>query len=499
MPPTVLRAASARVAIISSIAFFSILSLAASITSRGFLEADACTHYLYARFALDEPHYLVNIWGRPIVTALYALPANLAGRFGVRTTSLVLAVAIALVAYAIARRLKFRRPVLALVFTLAQPLLFLHSFSELTELPFALLLGLAFLAYVDQRWLYFTLFVSILPLARPEGFGFVALAALALVLHRRPWWILWLPVPLAVWCYTGWTLYGIVDYPWWQWLSRNWPYAEKSAYQSGSVFHFLMLMPAVVSPLLFPATALGVWRCFRRVRFRSVNRALVALIPLMILAGHSVLYATGRMASSGEVRYMLVVAPFWALLGAKGWEWLFARRRWPREVQLAMLAAILPIFVNRWYQVLPLAYMQDWIEARETAAWVRDTSLGHDYPKLASSHPGLFYFMDISATDRYRVVEWRKGNVEHAPNGVILVWDWVYGTHNSDADRVITVEDLLRAGWVQIPVPRVQDTRPAPNTRLVFLSPRDALGRPTDVTHASGAATSAARGSPSPP
>src|SRR5215470_2745351 len=68
---------------------FSALSIAASLASQGFLEADGCTHYLYARFAFAEPHYFVNIWGRPICTALYALPAQLAGRFGVRCASLV--------------------------------------------------------------------------------------------------------------------------------------------------------------------------------------------------------------------------------------------------------------------------------------------------------------------------------------------------------------------------------------------------------------------------
>src|SRR3954462_12502187 len=79
-----------RVAIVLIILCFAVLSIAASLASEGFLEADGCTHYLYARFALAEPHYLVNIWGRPVCTALYALPALLAGRFGVRCCSLLL-------------------------------------------------------------------------------------------------------------------------------------------------------------------------------------------------------------------------------------------------------------------------------------------------------------------------------------------------------------------------------------------------------------------------
>src|SRR3954470_13538975 len=112
---------------------FSSLSIYESFASPGFLEADSCTHYLYARFALREPHYLVNVWGRPLVTGLYALPAHLAGRFGVHLTSLALALTCAAAAYLIAAGQRYRWPALALLFTLAQPLVFLHSFSELTE------------------------------------------------------------------------------------------------------------------------------------------------------------------------------------------------------------------------------------------------------------------------------------------------------------------------------------------------------------------------------
>src|SRR5262245_47910122 len=87
---------------------FSALSITCAIASDGFLEADATTHYMYARYAVGETHYLVNVWGRPFVTGLYAIPAALAGRMGVRVTSLACALIVATVAWQIARDLKFR-------------------------------------------------------------------------------------------------------------------------------------------------------------------------------------------------------------------------------------------------------------------------------------------------------------------------------------------------------------------------------------------------------
>src|ERR1700687_4030040 len=127
-----------------AISAFAVCSIAAAVRSRGFIESDGATHYLFARHAFEQPIYFLDIWGRPLCTALFAAPAWFRGLLGVRLTSLVLGIAWALISAAIARGQGYRWPVLALIFTLGQPLLFLHSFSELTELPFALVVGLAF-------------------------------------------------------------------------------------------------------------------------------------------------------------------------------------------------------------------------------------------------------------------------------------------------------------------------------------------------------------------
>ena len=131
---------------IATVSIFAALALLCAWFSDGFVAADACTHFLFAKYAFADPVNFVDVWGRPLCTLIDSVPAQL-GLFAVRVTHVVIAVACA------SRRPHDRtkpipppsRP--GTPFHDRRTLFFLFSFSEMTELPFALMLGLAFVCY----------------------------------------------------------------------------------------------------------------------------------------------------------------------------------------------------------------------------------------------------------------------------------------------------------------------------------------------------------------
>lgn len=177
---------------------------------------------------------------------------------------------------------------------------------------------------------------------------------------------------------------------------------------------------------------------------------LIALIPWMILLGHSLLYWRGKMASNGELRYMLVVSPFWALLAAAGWEWAFDRCHWRGAVAWAGAAALVPIGFNLYYPEVPIALKDDWAMAEQVSRWYRTEAPTRDYPIVMASHPGIYYFLDISPTDKSRTANRDKRTIASSPAGIILIWDSTYGLFNSDSEMSVGVQDLLKAGWKPI-------------------------------------------------
>jgi hypothetical protein len=479
---------------LAAVAVFGLLWLWQVRESEGFLEADACSHLLIARFALDEPFRFVDIWGRPIKTLLYAVPAYFAGRVGVQAVSLLLAVVCAWVARLLARDLGLRSPGLALAMTLGMPLVFLHSFSELTELPFAALLAVAFLAWRRGHFAAAGFLAGMLPLSRPEGFGVLLLAAVALLWGRRWAGVVLLPLGLVAWSLAGWQQYGS-DGPWQQlagteplwtkawvwtvsvatWLPRHWPYAGDSVYPSGSPLHFVALLPALVGPVVFPGLLAGLVVA-RKWFGRSVPdwRSGVVLLPVFVLVAHSALFAFGKMASNGELRYLLVTAPFWGILTAAGWEAILRRLHWSdgRIQRATALALLIPLVVNLgFYGVLPLRFDNAWETTRFVASFANRLSVKVNRPAVMAAHPGIYYFLDRSNNHPVLSREFKIEYIRHPPPGTLLLYDPMYARFNASRDRRVEgVDEIVAAGWIEWPGFR-------PGGWRIFLSPQEAPPR----------------------
>jgi hypothetical protein len=483
------------------VVIFAALSTWCAVKSVGFLEADAMTHYMFARFSFREWSYFVNVWGRPLCTGLYAIPANWGGVLGARAMSLAMAVAMGLVVYRVARNLGFKMPAIVAMLLFAQPLFFAHSFSELTEIPFALVAILAFWAYQARNFLAMAILVSISPTGRPEGLGLVLLAAIALVAHRRWYYLAILPLPCLIWSYFGAMSWGPIKWSpykdaWWSWLARNWPYAARSAYGSGRWYYFIGILPVILSPMMFPFLFSGMVASLRRglvgrardeggkglldLPFFTDHRArcevIYCAIPLGVLAVHTFLWTFGLMASSGEPRYLLSVAPFWALVVGRGWEWAWVRFRLPAPFLIAGLFATTPIFANRYYQVFPLRLYDADLMGKAVGKWYTKTpGLAEDYPRVMATPPSVYFFLDLSQSDPKRGACWGTNEVMKRTPGTILIWDPVFGQSNADRDLIIEKTRIEGLGWIWI-----GNVVYGGDWCNVYLSPQAASGQPTD-------------------
>jgi hypothetical protein len=155
------------------------------------------------------------------------------------------------------------------------------------------------------------------------------------------------------------------------------------------------------------------------------------------------------MASDGEARYLLVVAPFWGVLSAKGWEWLTDRFDIRFPLRWAAAAALAPILANVARPVVPLRPPADWYMAKRFADLYRTEAIQKLYPRIGASHPYVFYHLDRSPTDGRGIIEWKRSTLLVPTPGTLLVWDPICGDKNASPDRAVNLNELTRAGWVE--------------------------------------------------
>ena len=342
--------------------------------------------------------------------------------------------------------------------------------------------------------------------------------------YNRRWQILLLPLPIIVWDRLGWWLYGGSPGPWWAvtaWLRDNWPYSETSVYESGPLLKFVGMLPAATGPMLLPfvlfgsvAAALG-WSLRPRESVtyatktgdggRTLDYAdpqaghpvpsrprwrdwrdhgtrvgwVIVFVPWFVLVVHSLLHWTGKMASSGDVRYLVAVSPFWALLAARGFDWLAGRLAWNLSkwgiTFAAVLFAVLPLAaVELGYPVVPLEMDQPGRDALVVADWYERGDLKRSHPHLVTDHPILWYALDVNPQRNGG----GKPTVRAARPGSVFLWHDIYSQYNADDRYVVPPTMPPEYGWTDVtpaefpPGWRVFVTEPTPPAAGQSVPPR---------------------------
>jgi hypothetical protein len=287
----------------------------------------------------------------------------------------------------------------------------------------------------------------------------VLLASFALVCHRRWWWIVLLPLPLVVWSAAGYIHVrppgddGLPKaMPWYLWLVNNWPYATDSNYGRGPVWHYIAQLPAIVGMLLVPGAIIGGWTCFREKLFGRDHRSrcdfVIAALPYGILLTHTIFWFFGKF-SGGELRYMLVVGPFWALVVAKGYEIIAARLDLKRPLFIAAVLTVTPLIVNKYYRFIPIEFSRDERVAKRIVEQYRgDPAIQAKYPRVTSPSPMVAYFLDVCLSDYDHLGLWWREALENPAPGQFLIYETVLANYNSDERMLISQQTLEEHGWV---------------------------------------------------
>ena len=231
---------------------------ARAVASDGYYWADDYSHLLFSRLAVHDWHALLNVWGRPLMTAVY-IPAALVGDPLVRLTSLTLVLTTAGLVVFTARRWALPHPLLAALLLLGQPLAATLGFAAVPQTLFSALVAGAFALRAANRHASSLLLISFLPLARLDGIAVLAVWTAVIVIERRYRLLPLLTVGLGAWALCGSLVYSDP-----LWLYRANPYGLLGSEFGAAGFGYgFRTLPAVAGTVILACALAAIPRVRR--------------------------------------------------------------------------------------------------------------------------------------------------------------------------------------------------------------------------------------------
>jgi len=400
-------------------------------------QQDGGTHFLFARDAWWNHPLLVDVWGRPLFTTLYALPA-LAGYLPAKLLTVVVCVATAWQCWRWAEDEGMARAELAIPFFALQPSLLLLASDTMTEPLFALVLVIALRLRRAGRARTAMVIASLLPLARPEGFFVCALWGIWSLADDRigdAWWRRVRALPLLATGVAAWWTVALIITRDPLFILHNWPrqWAPTGAlYGSAPWFEYWQLRYEVVAKWFALFFAIGFVALLIR---RSLGVATSLVLMLFVL--HSVLRHFGLFGSAGYPRYFVCVAPAIAIITLAGWnvvvdalsrmlELVPARARTLARAAASALAIVLFLGVLR----SDLYFVDDHATARDARAiidaqsWLRENPV--EVRQLIWSQAYMCIIQRCDTRNRLTLSGDRARNLaalRATPHGTLVFWD----------------------------------------------------------------------------
>jgi hypothetical protein len=396
----------------------------------GFGGADNIAHFQIARYSFKYPELFLDLWGKPVYTALSA-PFAQFGYGAAKAFNLVVSVLTLLLSARIAQKIFPGSSLFVVVFIAFSPVYFLLTVSCLTEILFAFVLAGAVFLFVNKRYLLAALVISFLPLVRSEGLVILPVFAVALFLTKT-----YRAIPFLLF---GTVFYSIIGYFVFDdifWLINKLPYSlGESLYGSGSLFHFVKHSPSIFGIPLLVLIVFGliVWviGILKNFSLRNSDTILFILIAgswIAYFAAHSYVWWQGTGGSLGLTRVMAGIVPLAAFTAMKGFEFVSRKIKNKKAVYglFAFLALLQVILLFTRHNLMLKADPTEQL-IKKSAEYIR---FNEEEKKVFYFNPLVVHYLELDPYDT-RQCNWWVADKQQPSNSMdwddLLVWDAHFG------------------------------------------------------------------------
>lgn len=387
---------------------------------------DSVLHYLYSKYAFEHHGLFFNHWAKPLFVLLSSTFAQF-GFTGIKVFNVVVMLFTSYFTYLSIVRLKIQNAIVGPLILLFSPLVFVLTFSGLTEPLFALFLILSIYLTLSQKLIPALILISFLPFIRSEGLFYLGIFALYLVLQKK-----WKTLPLLL---TGHVLYSVAGYAFYKdlfWIFTKIPYAKMSStYGNGNAFHFVHQMNYVVGIPIYILFWLGVFTVIWKIIKQKIQRDFFVLIFLgffCFFIAHSIFWYMGIFNSMGLKRVLISVAPLASIIALLGFNTVttFFQHQKIRLILQGLFVAYLIVFpftsnpaAIKWESDFSLS--TDQIMAQKVSEFVQQ--LPNKKRRYFYTHPYLSMVLHTDHFDEGKRLELNGEYNRLMQKGDLIIWE----------------------------------------------------------------------------
>lgn len=418
--------------------FFAIIAFIGSVwilRSNGFYFIDECAHYLYSRFVLQALPVTVQTWHRPIPQWLFALPAQLGHTFTM-FFALALYLFLLFVTYKIAVLKGIKHAEWVVLLAGLQPVLFDLSYACMTEVPAAVVIILSYWYHMKGRHGLSLAIASLVILCRSEMYLFAGVMSLV-YLWKREWKLL--PLVLIgpfLWIASTTIISGNIMTFFSEWSK----FSSLQKFIPGvSAAHYVLNLHTLfgfAQVALFLAGVVLIARAGKTAEYGILYGTIAATIILHTFAGAELFHWT---ASIGELRYIAVVGPFFAIVSTYGLSEILERV----ESSLYRFAISLLIFSTVVFNCTLTTHPRQWPNYEQVAITMTNAAK-EEYPALTllSNNTVAAYVMDVAPSGGPHYAMLNKDMLSKYPECLIF-WD-PFAAHSLFFQTELTKAKMLQ-------------------------------------------------------
>jgi hypothetical protein len=404
---------------------------------------DSILHYLFSKYAISTPQLFFNHWAKPVFVLL-SFPFAQFGILGMKVFNISIASLTIYYTYQTSQQLQLKNTLIAPILLLCIPLYFVLTFSGLTEILFALFTIFCTYQVLKKNYLIAAIVLSFLPFVRSEGLLIIGVFGFFLAIKKQ-----WKMIPYLIFGHVAYALVGYFYYEDMLWVFTKIPYAKlSSTYNSGDLFHFVHQLFYVVGTPIYALLVIGIIAliisAFKSAKnLLNESSILILGVFLSYFIAHSLFWYLGIFNSMGLKRVLVGVAPFMAIIGLCGYNFIsenIKNENLKKTTQLLVLITVIifPFSGNKsaidWEKDLALNNSQ--LLAKELVEYIHTSE--KVYSKYVFTKPYFSELLNINPFDTNVRLELTKENLKQLKSNELIIWDnWFNVVENGMSEKFI--------------------------------------------------------------